>query len=193
MIARRALFIAVLSSLLVSGGAAGAAERASGRNTERKTDRGTAIFRDRTVRLDRSWDGARACSVTASDTRCFESAEEMAAATGSRAGSRPQAREGRVSVASADCNGISYYWLYLYDYAYYGGRILQFNDVNLWQNLADYGFDNRTSSWWNDTDCYAYLADGAWGTASLMGMPSLRWQGHMGWWDNRGSSLNIVG
>lgn len=190
MIARRALFVAIVAVLLVPTGPAGATDRDTGRTVER----GTAAFRDRTIRLDRSWDGATACSVTsASDIRCFGSVEEMAAATGSRAGSRPQPRENRVSAAAVDCNGISYYWLYLYEHPNYGGRIVQFNDVNLWQNLGDYGFDNRTSAWWNDTDCYAYLADGAWGSGSLMGLPSISWQSNMGWWDNRPSSLYIAG
>ena len=136
---------------------------------------------------------AQACSVVSgSDIRCFASAEEMAAATGSRAGSKPQAREADVS-AAGDCAGISYYWLYLYEHPNYGGRIIQFNDVNFWQNLGDYGFDNRTSSYWNDTYCYAYLADGAWGGGAHMGMPSGSWSGGMGWWDNRPSSLLISG
>ena len=193
MIARKALFVIVLAALVVSGGVAGAAERATGRHGERATERAGATIRDRVIRLDRSWDDARACSVTAeSGIRCFESAAEMAAATGSRAGSRPQARE-RIVSAAADCNGISHHWLYLYDSSYYGGRIVQFNDVNYWQNLGDYGFDNRTSSWWNDTDCYTQLADGAWGGGALLGLPPVSWQGSMGWWDNRASSLLISG
>lgn len=183
------LVIAIVASALAPIGVAGAAER--------PTERGTAASRERTVRLGRSLEGARACSVTSeSPIRCFASAEEMAAATGSRAGERPQARAGRTGEqvsAASDCNGTPYYWLYLYEHPNYGGRIVQFNDVNLWQNLGDYGFDNRTSAWWNDTDCFAYLADGAWGGGGLLYMPSLAWQSNMGWWDNRPSSLYIAG
>lgn len=190
VIVRRALLVVILASLLAPTGVAAAAER----DPERGDPGVTAVFKDRTIRLGKSWEGAQACSVSsASDIRCFASAAEMAAATGSKAGSTPQGREASVSAASDDCNGIPYYWLYLYDYSYYGGRILQFNDVNLWQNLGDYGFDNRTSSWWNDTDCYAYLADGAWGSGALMGMPSVTWQGSMGWWANRASAVYIAG
>ena len=201
VIARRALFIAVLASLLVSGGAAGAAERAPG-TSGGETERSAASYRDRTIRLDGSWDGAGACSVTSeAGVRCFESAEEMAAATGSRAGSRPQARESTVSAeseatvsaASVDCNGIPYYWFYLYEHPNFGGRIIQFNDVNFWQNLSHYGFDNRASAYWNDTDCYVYLADGAWGGGAIWAIPPVWWQATIGWWDNRPSSLYIAG
>lgn len=183
------LVIAIVASALAPIGVAGAADRPS--------EWGTVASRERTGRLSRSSEGSRACSVTsASAIRCFDSAEEMAAATGSRAGQRPQPRAGRtgeqVSTAS-DCNGTPYYWLYLYEHPNYGGRIVQFNDVNLWQNLGDYGFDNRVSAWWNDTDCSAYLADGAWGSGDLLYMPSLAWQSSIGWWDNRPSSLYIAG
>jgi len=128
-----------------------------------------------------------------SDIRCFDTADDMAKSTGSKAGIRPQAREKSVSAAAIDCNGIPYYWLYLYEHPNFGGRIIQFNDVNFWQNLGDYGFDNRTSAWWNDTDCYAHLADGAWGSGALWTLPPVWWVGNMGWWDNRPSSLYIAG
>ncbi len=95
-------------------------------------------------------------------------------------------------VAAGDCNGTNAYWLYLYEHPYYGGRIIQFNDANFWQNVGDYGFDNRTSSWWNDTDCYSYLAEHPWGGGAHLGLPSMTWQASMGWWNDRVSSLYIA-
>ena len=59
--------------------------------------------------------------------------------------------------------------------------------------MADYGFDNPTTSWWNDTDCYTYLAAHPWGGGALLGLPSMTWQSTMGWWNDRVSSLYIAG
>lgn len=50
--------------------------------------------------------------------------------------------------------------LRLYDHNWYGGRRLSFWDRGFWQNLSDYGFDDRTSSYIVG-GCYAYLAEHA--------------------------------
>jgi hypothetical protein len=83
--------------------------------------------------------------------------------------------------------------LRLFDYSYYGGRQLWFWDRGFWQNLWDYGFDNRTSSY-AVGGCYAHLAEyadgGGWWypgpTYPYAGEPVLRWG-----WDNVISSIYI--
>ncbi len=94
---------------------------------------------------------------------------------------------------AADCAGRSDLWLRLYEYPGFGGRVLQFNDVGYWQNLANYGFSRVTSSWVNSTYCTAYIADGTSGGGARLTLGSGSSQGSMGSWDNRAVSLYISG
>ncbi|WP_128092337.1 peptidase inhibitor family I36 protein [Streptomyces resistomycificus] len=79
-----------------------------------------ASYQGKTIDLSKDWQGAHTCAVfTQDDIRCYSS-------------------------AAAGEND----WLCLYQYKKGEGKRLIFKDEH-WQNLDDYGFDNKTSSWRN--------------------------------------------
>lgn len=48
-------------------------------------------------------------------------------------------------------------WACLYDYTGWRGRMLKFQSVGYWQDLANWGFRNKTSSWRNRRNHSTYL------------------------------------
>jgi len=117
-----------------------------------------AMFEGRELDLSESWGEATACLVWRQGgvLECFRSPEaldaqatELAPRRAESTGSKSTAAESAYSCSSA---------LRLYDRAYYGGRQLWFWDRGFWQNLPDFGFDDRTSSYILG-GCYAYLAE----------------------------------
>ena len=138
---------------------------------------GLAMFEGRQVDLSRGWGEARACMVRrAEPVECFRSAEAMSR------------REAGLITATASYSCVSP--LRLYEHTWYGGRQLSFWSPGYWQNLGDYGFNDRTSSY-KVGSCYAHLAEHSWGIG--------RWYpgytGPYGWeptmpeWNDRVSSI----
>lgn len=124
-----------------------------------------ATFEGRTIDLAGDWGGARACLVWRQGgiVECFRNAEALDAreaqlaprrAAPGRPGSEPT---GAVTAHySASCSSS----LRLYEHNWYSGRRLSFWDRGFWQNLSDYGFEDRTSSYIVG-GCWAYLAEHA--------------------------------
>ncbi len=157
-----------------------------------------AAFEGRTVDLSQDWGEARACLVWRQGgvLECFRTPEELEARAArlsperARPG-RPEPRpSGDVTAAySYSCSSS----LRLFDYTHYGGRQLWFWDRGYWQNLWDYGFEDRTSSYAVGA-CYVHLAEHADGWGWWYGGPTYPYAGEpvMSWsWQNVISSIYI--
>lgn len=126
-----------------------------------------AWFEGRTIDLSTDWKEARACLVWRQGgvVECYPSTEVLdareAALEMRRAatGARDRTASGGVATAAESSYSCSSS-LRLYDDNWYGGRRLSFWDRGFWQNLRDYGFEDRTSSYIVG-GCYAYLAEHA--------------------------------
>ncbi len=140
----------------------------------------------------------QACAVVDQQTvECFATEAEMEAATSGLGGGSSFTSSG--SVASEDgadtdayCNGQSTLWVYLYEGYNMTGRVVKFRDAAVWLNLANWGFDNMTSSWKNNTHCTAFLAEysnggGSWLTLAAQSQSSQVSAS----WNDRASSLWI--
>ncbi len=161
------------------------------------TDRQPAIatFEGRSIDLSRDWGEARACLVWRQGgvLECFRTPEALDARIAQlspRRTGRPSSGDVTASAASAfSCSAA----LRLFDYNYYGGRQLSFWDRGYWQNLADYGFDDRTSSY-GVGGCYAHLAEDPWGGGWWYPGPTYPYAGEpvMSWdWQDTISSIFI--
>jgi hypothetical protein len=179
----------------------------------------TATFEGRRVDLSRGWGEANACAVLGpAVVECFRTATAMDARMGgldpksasaqsasaqsasaqsasaqsasAQSASAQSASATASATASASCSSP----LRLYDYTYYGGRQLAFWSRGYWQNLADYGFDNQTSSYFVG-GCTSYLADyayggGAWHPGAGNPGAGVPWMSYG--WDNRVSSIYVT-
>lgn len=143
------------------------------------------------------WGNAKACAVLSpSEVKCFGSEAAMEAAT-SESGVISTSDFDSVSTmstASVYCANRSDLWLYLYEHANFGGRVLKFRDSNIWQNLTVWDFNDKTSSWRNDTYCTVYLAEHINGGGALLSLPARSSSSYIGdAWNDRASSLYING
>jgi hypothetical protein len=165
--------------------------------------RGPALadFEGSTIDLGGDWGAARACLVWRQGgvLECFRSAAAMdqrAAQLASRhdatrggGGGGTAAPAAVTAFSSFSCSSP----LNLYDNISYGGRQLTFWDRGFWQNLADYGFDDRMSSYITG-GCYAHLAEYRDGAGWWYPGPTSPYHGEswVGWaWNDRVSSIYI--
>jgi hypothetical protein len=155
-----------------------------------------ATFEGRTINLAEGWDGARACVVWRGQgiLDCYRTEAEgrarvrgLQASSGARAAGAPGG-ETSFALSSNECGGP----LELYSGTWWGGSWIFFYDRGYWQNLSDYGFDNRTSSF-AVGPCYVHLAEHSWGGGWWYPGDTSPWgsAGWMGSWDNRVSSIYI--
>jgi hypothetical protein len=159
-----------------------------------------AAFEGRTIDLSKDWEDARACLVWRQGgvLECFRNPQAMEARVAqvspgsagrpNSAGS-PDSGETMAYASSWSCSSS----LRLFDYTSYGGRQLWFWDRGYWQNLWDYGFEDRTSSY-AVGGCYAHLAEHAWGGGWWYPGPTYPYAGEpvMSWgWSNTISSIYI--
>ncbi|MFJ6669799.1 peptidase inhibitor family I36 protein [Actinosynnema sp. NPDC091369] len=159
----------VLTAVGASAGAAGAAPAADGAR---------ASFGGKTINLAVTWDKAQTCVVSTEDVRCFADAATADAAIGNE--------EMQAAAIPACADG----WLCLYQYKDGGGKRLIFQDED-WQNLDDYGFDNKTSSYRNrQSDGGGKLAHLEDGEGDLYTLSSGAYVSDMGDYDNRASSVH---
>ena len=162
-----------------------------------------AVYGGETIDLaDGDWHGARVCVVHDRDTiECFATEAHAAAAVdGYDPDHRQTTRDSQEESTSFDedvaASGDSAcYWddtrfLYLYSDPGYAGTVLALNQTGQWDNLADFGFDNRTSSYANQTDCGGLLADGTGGANRTLTAHSA--MSALGSWDNRISSVCLA-
>jgi hypothetical protein len=139
------------------------------------------------------WSGHQACAVfAADDVRCYSTEAEMRRVTSKAVAAE---RTGATALtASSYCNGRSDLWVYLYENTGFGGRVLQFRDPAIWQNLSTWAFDDQMSSWRNDTGCAVWAAEGNDGAGSWLTLGANSSNGNVGaTWDNRVSSIYING
>jgi|GEM_PF-644253 len=183
--------VALLVSVPVQAAARGDAPPRWGAATPAK-------YGDRVIDLTSGWEGARACVVwpgVLDQPECFDAEAEMnrriaeleaemSASVGSSGG-------GIAATTGASCAS----YLRLYDGTWYTGAVLYLRGRGQWFNLADYGFDQRTSSYVIGA-CSAWFADwrnggGSWYPTSLTEAydtaPSM-----LSGWDNDVSSVYIT-
>lgn len=114
-----------------------------------------ATYQGRTIDLSQSWEGARVCAVDSDNSvTCYASEEEAEAVLG------PQPEPGDLTVQTG-CRFDTGAWTYLYDFYDFSGRVLQFRDTGITQNLDTYGFANMTASYNNIYNpCQVKVFDG---------------------------------
>lgn len=159
--------------------------------------RSIASFEGVTIDLSKDWGDAHACIVWRQGGvfECFRTDAELDAREAklslqSGAPREPESTSASPAVAYSSWCSSS---LRLYDYNWYGGRRLSFWDRGFWQNLSDYGFEDRTSSYIVG-GCYSYLAEHADGGGWWYPGPSFPYAGEpiMLWdWQDRISSIYI--
>lgn len=171
----RGTTIAAIILVTVLGGAAPTVwAETSGRGAEAggagNTQPGLASFEGRQIDLASSWEEATACIVwQPTDIQCFASERELEGyvagvedTLSTETSSLDSSTAFAVAAASSSCGS----YLRLYDYTSYGGNSLWLATRYTWLNLANYGFNQRTSSF-RIGGCSAYFADlasggGAW-------------------------------
>jgi len=153
-----------------------------------------ANFEGRTIDLAGDWAGAQACLLWRQGgiSECFRTAEELEAREKQLTPRREASgRNGSVSAYSYSYSCSSS--LRLYEYDWYGGRRLSFWDRGYWQNLANYGFEDRTSSYIVGA-CPVWLAEHGDGGGDWYPGPTYPYAGvgSMSWgWQDTISSIYI--
>ena len=147
----------VVAVVLVAGPAAAASDSDGSRATEAGA---TARYGDQLIDLAQSWGGARACVVWPDKLdvpECFNTETQMnrrIAELETELAPASVGDWGRTTAVSEWCASS----LRLYDSAWYSGAVLYLRGRWQWFNLADYGFDQRTSSY-RIGACSARFAD----------------------------------
>ncbi len=158
----------------------------------------TARYGDRVVDLTRSWEGAVACVVWPDRLdmpECFDTEVEMNRRIADLESELAPASVGSSSGAAATSGSSCTSYLRLYDGTYYTGAVLYLRGRGRWFNLADYGFDQRTSSY-RIGACPAWFADWTDGDGSWY--PTWLTEAYdqastmLGGWDNDVSSVYIT-
>ena len=144
---------------------------------------GLALFEGTTIDLAEGWGDAEACLVwrAAGAVECFTTAAAMT--------EREVELSQSLTVAAAAASCASP--LRLYENSWYGGRQLSFWDYGYWQNLGDYGFNDRLSSY-KIGSCYAHLAEHSWGNGWWYpgNTGPYHWEpGMSSGWNDRASSI----
>lgn len=151
-----------------------------------------ATFEGRQIDLAGDWGEARACLVWRQGgvLECFRSEAALDAKEAQLRGGRSArdglngGEDGATESEAFRSSGYCSSSLRLYEHNWYSGRRLSFWDRGYWQNLADYGFEDRTSSYIVG-GCYVYLAEHAWGGGWWYPGPTYPYAGEpvMGWQD----------
>jgi hypothetical protein len=145
-----------------------------------------AVYEGSTLDLSESWGTARACAELGSITECYDTEAELLAAHPELVIAAPT--KGDVAtLLLADCSSS----LRLYDGTSYSGAVLYLSTRGIVLNLANYGFDNRTSSRRNGA-CAAVLWTGASGSGSSLSIPANTQAASMpSGWNNVASSAYL--
>ncbi len=134
----------------------------------------TARYGDRVIDLARGWEGAGACVVWPDKLdmpECFDTEAQMNRRIDQLESELATASVGISSGTTATSGWSCASYLRLYDGTWYTGAVLYLRGRWQWFNLADYGFDQRTSSY-RIGACSARFADwrnggGSWYPTSL--------------------------
>ena len=127
-----------------------------------------ARYGDRLIDLSRGWEGAGACVVWPDKLdipECFDTETQMNRRIAELENQLAPASVGSSSGTAATSGSSCTSYLRLYDGTYYTGAVLYLRGRGRWFNLADYGFDQRTSSY-RIGACAARFADWANGGGS---------------------------
>lgn len=102
---------------------------------------------------------------------------------------RPRVLVGLEPTAASDCPSG---WVCLWEDADFGGPIVMFRDCCNWENLADYGFNNRMSSWRNRKSVDAKVAEFTNGDGERLCLPSGQMDSWVGSsWNDTASSVKV--
>lgn len=155
---------------------------------------GLATFEGTQIDLAADWGEAGACLVwqQAGGIECFRTEEEMDELAEQL--EEADTLGGGFRISASQCSG----WLRLYEHINYGGRVLQFRDRGFWQNLTNYGFNDKLSSY-RVGPCGCHLAEhingGGWwypgNTSAGAVVSDMRQNGRYPSWNDRVSSLYI--
>lgn len=121
----------------------------------------TARYGDQLIDLARGWEGAGACVVWPDRLEvpeCFDTEAEMNRRIAELETELDPASVGVWSGTTATSGSSCASYLRLYDGTWYSGAVLYLRGRWQWFNLADYGFDQRTSSY-RIGACAARFAD----------------------------------
>ena len=152
----------------------------------------TASYQGKAIDLSEGWQGAQTCAVFAQDDiRCYSTAAAGEKASGYQRATDTVALDA-ADVGAAAVPACARGWLCLYQFEDGEGRRLIFQDEE-WQNLEDYGFDNRTSSWRNnqgdsDTGRLAQYEDGSYSGWNIK-LDAKGYASQLGDRDNKASSV----
>lgn len=163
---------AILLATLLTGtlGAVPAQAAGQGEAAESPSAATVALYADRTIDIAQDWEGAGACVVwpeVLDVSECFDTEAQMDRRIGELEAelaipSSGVAVDGVTAALGSSCSS----YLRLYDGSWYTGAVLYMRGRGQWFNLADYGFDQWTSSF-KIGACSAWFADwanggGAW-------------------------------
>ncbi len=121
----------------------------------------TARYGDRLIDLARDWEGAGACVVWPDKLdvpECFDTESEMNRRIAELEAELASVSAGGWGGTAASSGSSCASYLRLYDGTSYSGAVLYLRERGRWLNLADYGFDQRTSSY-RIGACSARFAD----------------------------------
>lgn len=108
-----------------------------------------AYYQGKTIDLSKDWQGAHTCAVfTQDDIRCYSTSAAADRATGYKRATDTLALKAS-EVGAAATPSCARGWVCLYEDSNGGGDRLIFQDGG-WQDLDDYGFNDKTSSWRNN-------------------------------------------
>src|SRR5690242_1215118 len=97
-----------------------------------------ALYNGRIIDLSAGWQGAQVCAAyNKSNVRCYDSPAAFDAANGLRASVK--ARRSPYDCPSG--------WFCLWEHINFAGRKLQFRSQGYCQNLTDWGFNDKASSY----------------------------------------------
>ena len=138
-------FVALLAGIATATFSFGAVSAASA-GVDIAGDPDVAVHGSDTLVLAEDWGTAAACIELGEVTECFDSEADLLAAHGDGLGGGSHRSVGGGASAAAVVSSCSSS-LRLYNAASYGGAILFLTTRGTIHNLADYGFDNATSSY----------------------------------------------
>jgi hypothetical protein len=169
---RKALFTVVVALAAFTITPAGAANAGPGTR---------ATFEGHSIDLSRGWGEATACAAIGTTTTCFRTEAAMR---------KWLSQTPPVSALMSGC-----YWsLNLYEHANHTGAVLYLAEQEYWINLADKGFNDKTSSYYIGA-CDSIFAEHTGGTGSWYPGNTTAWASSTGMapgWNDRISSVYIA-
>lgn len=197
---RRRRWVILLATLLAGTlGAVPAQGAGQGEAAESPGVTTVALYGDRTIDIAEDWEGAGACVVwpeILDVPECFDTEEQVDRRIAQLEAelaipSFGVAVDGITAASGSSCAS----YLRLYDGSWYTSAVLYLRGRGQWFNLADYGFNQRTSSF-KIGACSAWFAD--WANGGGTWYPTSQTEAYdvaptmTGGWNNDVSSIYIT-